>query len=250
MIKSQFRDQLPGGKYFAPNNETRSDLQNCPTTNIVSERDFAQYDQKLTQKPTFSDIAVCGVIMFNNNKSKDWLDKKSKLEIENLVKIARYNKHDRIKKYKKRKEDILAYKIDKLEKVKLEKEIKLQKQLDQKEYLTHSIQDIELLKSASEVEVLCGNKRKESDIKEILKNQILFRKHVLGQRSSSKKHFQMGESVVNKYKSFDVTQLKVNLIQTILFSSGTPEEQVNELVQNSIEDMEIRRQKLEAKKVK
>ena len=110
MIKSQFRDQLPGGKYFAPNNETRSDLQNCPTTNIVSERDFAQYDQKLTQKPTFSDIAVCGVIMFNNNKSEDWLDKKSKLEIENLVKIARYNKHDRIKKYKKRKEDILAYK--------------------------------------------------------------------------------------------------------------------------------------------
>ena len=126
----------------------------------------------------------------------------------------------------------------------------MQKQLDQKEYLTHSIQDIGLLKSASEVEILCGSKRKESDVKEILKNQILFRKHVLGQRSSSKKHFQMGESVVNKYKSFDVTQLKVNLIQIILFSSGTPEEQVNELVQNSIEDMEIRRQKLEAKKVK
>ena len=49
-----------GGKYFAPNNETRSDLQNCPTTNIVSERDFAQYDQKLAQKPTLSDIAVVG----------------------------------------------------------------------------------------------------------------------------------------------------------------------------------------------
>ena len=245
MIKSQLRDHLSGGKYFASNNKTRSDLQNCPTTNIVSERDFAQYDQKLTQKPTFSDIAVCGVIMFNNNKSEDWLDKKSKLEIENLVKIARYNKHDRIKKYKKRKEDILAYKIDKLEKVKLEKEIKLQKQLDQKEYLTHSIQDIELLKSASEVEVLCGNKRKESDIKEILKNQILFRKHVLGQSSSSKKHFQMGESVCNKYKSFDVKQLKVNLIQIILFSSGTPEERATDLVQNSIKDREIRRRKLE-----
>ena len=100
MIKSQLRDQLPGGKYFAPNNETRPDLQNSPTANMC--------DQKLTQKPTLSDIAVCGVIMFNNNKSGDWLDKKSK--IENLVKTARYNKHDRIKKYKKRKEDILAYK--------------------------------------------------------------------------------------------------------------------------------------------
>ena len=58
----------------------------------------------------------------------------------------------------------------------------MQKQLDQKEYLTHSIQDIGLLKSASEVEVLCGSKRKESDLKEILKNQILFRKHLLGHK--------------------------------------------------------------------
>ena len=174
MIKSQLRDQLPGGKHFAPNNETRPDLQNSPTANMC--------DQKLTHKQTLSDIAVCGVIMFNNNKSGDWLDKKLKSEIENLVKIARYNKHDRIKKYKKRNEDILAYKIDKLEKAKLEKEIKLQKQLDQKEYLTHSIQDIGLLKSASEVEVLCGSKRKESDLKEILKNQILFCKHLLGHK--------------------------------------------------------------------
>ena len=102
MIKSQLRDQLPGGKYFAPSNETRPDLQNSPTANMC--------DQKLTQKPTLSDIAVCGVIKFNNNKSGDWLDKKSKSKIENLVKTARYNKHDRIKKYKKRKEDILAYK--------------------------------------------------------------------------------------------------------------------------------------------
>ena len=136
-----------------------------------------------------------------NNKSGDWLDQKSKPETENLAKIARYNKHDRFKKYKKRKEEILAYKIDKLEETKLEKEIKLQIQHNRKEYLTHSIKDIELLKSTSEVEGLCGSKRKESDIKEILKSQILFRKHVLDQKSSWKKHFQMDESVGNKYKN-------------------------------------------------
>ena len=32
---------LQSGKHFAPNKETKSDLQNCPTTNIISERDFA-----------------------------------------------------------------------------------------------------------------------------------------------------------------------------------------------------------------
>ena len=36
--------------------------------------------------------------MFNNKKSGDWLDQKSKSEIEKLIKIARYNKYGRIKK--------------------------------------------------------------------------------------------------------------------------------------------------------
>ena len=59
MIKTLLKDQLPGGKHFPPNNETMSDLQNCPTTNILSERDFAWYEQKQTQNPTLSNIVVC-----------------------------------------------------------------------------------------------------------------------------------------------------------------------------------------------
>ena len=52
----------------------------------------------------------------------------------------------------------------------------------------------------------------------------------------------MGESVGNKYKPFDVQQLKFNLIQIIWNSLA---EQATELAQNSIKDMEIRRQILE-----
>ena len=81
--------------------------------------------------------------MFNNKKSGDWLDQKSKSEIEKLIKITRYNKYGGIKKSKNRKEDILPYKIDKVEKAKLEKEIKLQKQHDQKEHLTHCLHDVD-----------------------------------------------------------------------------------------------------------
>ena len=79
--------QLAGGKHFAPNNETRSDLQNCPTTNIMSETDFAWYDQKRTQTPTLSDIAVSGIILFNNSKSGNRLDKKSISELKTLLKL-------------------------------------------------------------------------------------------------------------------------------------------------------------------
>ena len=53
-------------------------------------------------------------------------------------------------------EDILPYEIDKVGKAKLEKEMKLQNQHDQKEHLTRSLQDIERLwKSTSEVQVIC-----------------------------------------------------------------------------------------------
>ena len=53
-------------------------------------------------------------------------------------------------------EDILPYEIDNVGKAKLEKEMKLQNQHDQKEHLTRSLQDTgRLLKSTSDVEVIC-----------------------------------------------------------------------------------------------
>ena len=58
----------------------------------------------------------------------------------------------------------------------------------------------------------------------------------------------MGESVGNKYETFDLQQLKSDLIQITLFSSGNPEMQATELFQNYIVDMEIQRHKLETKK--
>ena len=60
----------------------------------------------------------------------------------------------------------------------------------------------------------------------------------------------MGESVGNKYKAFHLQDFKANLIQIILFSFGNPEERATELVQNSIKDMEIPRQKLAIEKIK
>ena len=64
--------------------------------------------------------------MFTNIKTSDWLrlSSKSKKEHEKLVGIATKNKHDRIKKYRKRKEEILTFEMDQMEKWKLEKELK------------------------------------------------------------------------------------------------------------------------------
>ena len=117
--------------------------------------------------------------MLNNNKSSDWLANKSKEENKKLVQIARTNKHDRIKKYKDRKEEIVLFKTDKLKKVRLEKEIKKQGLLREKEHLTQCIQDVGLLRTVEEVKNLSKRKKKETTSKTILKNQILIRKNVL-----------------------------------------------------------------------
>ena len=74
-----------------------------------------------------STISACELIMLTNNKTGDWLSSKFKEELEKLVDIARKNKHDRIKKYKKQKEESLIFKMDKMEKVKFENELKLKK---------------------------------------------------------------------------------------------------------------------------
>ena len=86
-----------------------------------------------------STISACELIMLTNNKTGDWLSSKFKEELEKLVDIARKNKHDRIKKYKKQKEESLIFKMDKMEKVKFENELKLKKTIDEKEYLTEKI---------------------------------------------------------------------------------------------------------------
>ena len=83
-----------------------------------------------------STISACELIMLTNNKTGDWLSSKFKEELEKLVDIARKNKHDRIKKYKKRKEESLIFKMDNMEKVKFENELKLKRAIDEKEYLT------------------------------------------------------------------------------------------------------------------
>ena len=44
VLERQCEDQLPGGKYSSPSESLRRQASNAPTTNIISERDFAVFD--------------------------------------------------------------------------------------------------------------------------------------------------------------------------------------------------------------
>ena len=85
-----------------------------------------------------------------------------------------------------------------MEKEKLEKELKLQKAIDEREYLTQKIMVVEGLVTSPEKFDKLINASKEADLKNIIRYQILFRKNVLCQKSCDKKLFQMGETSSNK----------------------------------------------------
>ena len=44
-------------------------------------------------------MTACGVIMFCNNRTGEWFDEKLFDEVEKLVRIARTNKYNWIKRY-------------------------------------------------------------------------------------------------------------------------------------------------------
>ena len=247
MVHSQLKDQLPCGKYHNPSTDVLKETENCLHTNILSERDFAQFDRKLTMKPTTSTIAACGMIMFSNNKTGQWLENKSKEDIEKLVHIARTNKYNWIKKYKQRKNDIIQYKIDQMDKKNLEDQIKFEKLNDDKELLTAKLTNVGFISSTDKLEEIL-TQYSGTKLLSILQNQIQYRKIVLGQKFINKKWGQVGESHNGKYKKYDIETLKEHLIAIIQYYTKVPEERAQVATENKIRTEAARKELLELKK--
>ena len=62
---------------------------NVPSSNIISERDFARFDNLLKTKPRSTTISLEATIMWASNKSAKWLDSLDEWERERKLKEAR-----------------------------------------------------------------------------------------------------------------------------------------------------------------
>ncbi|VDI62003.1 Hypothetical predicted protein [Mytilus galloprovincialis] len=107
IIKLQLGDNLPGGKFSVDRAENFENLKNISrnvsTTNIISERDFANLDRLTREKPNANTIAVEGMILFTNNKTLQWFDSLNHDKKTEVFKIARENAPKMIKNYRKQK---------------------------------------------------------------------------------------------------------------------------------------------------
>ncbi|KAG1708474.1 putative transposase-like protein [Nymphon striatum] len=73
------------------------------TTNMVSERDFANLDRLRREKPHANTIALEGVILFSNNKTLEWLDALDFDKKKKMFEAARTSAPKMIEGFKERK---------------------------------------------------------------------------------------------------------------------------------------------------
>ena len=107
LLQRMVKDHLPGGEYDQPHDEMLRETKSVPETNVVSERDFAQLDRLLREKPNASTLSLEGMIMFANNKTGDWLCSKPEEERQRLLKTARSKALKFKKLFQQRRQTVL-----------------------------------------------------------------------------------------------------------------------------------------------
>lgn len=144
IIERQLSDCLPGGIFNentdGVNKDLRSESKTVSTTNIVSERDFANLDRLRREKPNANTIALEGIILFTNNKTLKWLDEMEAGKKAEVFKLAREKTPEIIKKFRIRKEEIKKSHMLLLKQRKEEKERKALKKQEEIKNLTLEVQ--------------------------------------------------------------------------------------------------------------
>ncbi|CAC5420510.1 unnamed protein product [Mytilus coruscus] len=107
ILERQLSDCLPGGilneKTDGIDINLREQSKSVATTNIISERDFANLDRLQREKPNANLIALEGIILFANNKTVKWLNNLESEKKSEYFKIARHRTPEIIKQFKEKK---------------------------------------------------------------------------------------------------------------------------------------------------
>lgn len=192
IVERQLFDNLPGGILNENTNEVDKDLRNqsktVNPTNIISERDFVNFDRLWREKPNANIpvIALEGMILFTNNKTMNWLHEMETEKKANIFKIAREKAPEMIKQFKMRKTEIKKQHVlllKKRQEEKIKKEVQIQTEL---ENISKEIQKFGgLWQTISDVNANLKH-IKEKDKLEAVKLQLKFRKKVLKSNPDNK----------------------------------------------------------------
>ena len=145
------RSSTAGGEHDNPSDNKKSSVVSVPKTNTISERDFAQLDRLLRQKPNAKTTSLEGMILFTNNKTAKWLNEKSEEEREVLLARARKKSPEWHKLFQHRREEMLLERSKLLREKQLNLERKQQQAVKEKEKATTAMMEYGLWQTEDQV---------------------------------------------------------------------------------------------------
>ena len=182
ILERQCEDQLPGGKYWKPNDKLNLMGQNVPTTNKLSEADFGMVDLLIRTKPNLSTEGMLTLIMWSKNKTAKWLCELNYDERNRVMDAARKNYPVLKEKFKQRNSNLIQEKMKMVEKKQNEVKEKKQKADLKKVEVYNSFLELGMAAWVSKDEALDkANKIVDEKMKvKVIVGQLMFNKHILG----------------------------------------------------------------------
>ena len=220
LLSRVIEDQIPAVKAA-----TRSQTVSVRKTNTISERDFAQLDRLIREKPNSTMLSLEAHILFSNNKTSEWLHSKSKEELKQLMESARKVCPEHKRKFKERLADIAAHRLETQKQRERDKQAAEQRILQEKERITTEIVDHGLWLTTADVDDGLSSLKSETKKREALKAQIRFRKTVLQQSSEDKDIFKFSKKGRGQFNSAKLRDNLIKLLeaaQTLSISQNKP----------------------------
>lgn len=141
------KDQLPGGRYWDPEPETKEILSKLEPNNDLCESILGLNDYLFTAIPNMDQLTRSNMVQIKKNKTMEWLDNLPNSEQEDIVRMAMKNKREVAKSYQEHKIEVSQKRRDHL--VQKHKERELAKQKREKEI--EKLSKIHLINSVSEL---------------------------------------------------------------------------------------------------
>lgn len=227
LLKRMVADHLPEGKFWVPSDDLTRETRSAKKHNKLPEFVFGQLDHLMSYRPNATSLVNEAFIMYNHNKSREWLMGLSNEERYKAIEESRKEGRLFREQFKERLSEIEKKRLQLQKEKQKERERLDEQRLKRDEDLTNSVCFYGFWQSREEVNEGLGRLTSEREKINGLEAQLKFRKHVLGQKSKDKKIFNLTvKKASGKYvkQSFEV--MKQNLLQLVKSAAEGPSEEV------------------------
>ena len=200
-------DHLPDGKFHVI---SAIDTNSVATTNVVSERTFAQLDRLKREKPNASVLAIEGMVLFATNKTAAWLQAQTSERRKHLLDSALHGAEEHRQLYRERCLQISEFQQQQIQQKEQERLAKETHTIQMKQQLSLEISKTGLWTTPEEVSLQLSSISTASGKLAALKSQLKFRRFVL-QQPADKSLFQWSSAG----KTFRWQELSQNLLTLI-----------------------------------